>query len=227
MNIAVILSAGQGTRFNSDVPKQFLALNGRPVISLSLENFERAKFIDSIVVVAHSEHIKNVKELAAKYKKVVAVVEGGKRRQDSVFNALKWINKNTKCVKVWVHDSARPIFSSSLMERLNMKSLTEDAVIPIVPSNDTLKKIDDGIVVATLDRSSIYRVQTPQVFSFSVLYDAYSKFSDTIDATDDAFLMERLGVKICTVEGEANNIKLTYPTDIKIAELLINASKKL
>jgi len=227
MNIAVILSAGSGRRFKSDVPKQFFDLNGLPIISQSLEKFEISDFIDGIVVVTHPEYIKKVTKLTAKYKKVVAVVEGGVRRQDSVFNALKWINKNAKCSKVWVHDSARPLFSLELMKKLNEKSLTSDAVIPAVSSNDTLKKIDCGVVVATLDRSTIYRIQTPQVFSFNVLYDAYSKFSDTIDATDDAFLMERLGIKIFTVEGEANNIKLTYPLDIKIAELLINASNKL
>ena len=227
MNIAVILSAGSGTRFKSEVPKQFLNINGHPVLSLSLDKFEKSKFIDSIIVVAHSEHIKKIEEITSKYKKVIAIVEGGARRQDSVFNALKWINKNAECSKVWIHDSARPLFSPGLMERLNIKSAAEVAVIPVVASNDTLKKVDDGVVVATLDRSSIYRVQTPQVFSFKALYEAYSKFSDTIDATDDAFLMERLGVKIFTVEGEVDNIKLTYPTDIKIAELLINASNKL
>lgn len=227
MNIAIILSAGSGNRFKSDIPKQFLNLNGAPVILQSLEKFERSKFIDAVVVVTHLEHFNLVTELTKKYKKVISVVDGGLRRQDSVFNALKWINENTKCVKVWVHDSARPLFSAELLERLNAKSIKEDAVIPIIPSNDTLKKVDEGIVVATLDRASIYGVQTPQVFSFKVLYEAYSKFSDTIDATDDAFLIERLGVKICTVEGEVNNIKLTYPMDIKIAELLMNTSNKL
>jgi 2-C-methyl-D-erythritol 4-phosphate cytidylyltransferase len=225
MNIAVILSAGSGNRFKSDVPKQFLDLNGTPVISQSLIRFEEAKFIDSILIVAHPEHIKEVEELATGYKKVVTVIKGGSRRQDSVFNALKWINKNTEFTKVWIHDSARPLFSAELLERLNEKSLKVSAVIPVIASNDTLKKIDNGVVVSTLDRSTIYRVQTPQVFNFKILYEAYSKFSDTIDATDDAFLLERLGVKIFTVEGEANNIKLTYPIDIKIAELLMNASK--
>lgn len=227
MNIAVILSAGSGVRFKSDVPKQFLFLNGSLVISQSLEKFESSKLIDAIVVVTHPDHIEKVKTLTSAYKKVIAIVDGGARRQDSVFNALKWINKNTKCSKVWIHDSARPLFSADLMTRLNAKSLIEDAVIPVIASNDTLKKVEDGVVVATLDRSNIYRVQTPQVFSFSVLYDAYSKFSDTIDATDDAFLMERLGIKIQTVEGEVSNIKLTYPVDIQIAELLMNASNKL
>jgi 2-C-methyl-D-erythritol 4-phosphate cytidylyltransferase len=108
-----------------------------------------------------------------------------------------------------------------------VSSLKEDAVIPIIPSSDTLKRIENGFVAATLDRSNIYRIQTPQVFSFEKLYNAYIKFSDTIDATDDAFLMEHFGVKIFTVEGEANNIKLTFPVDIKIAELLIGASNKL
>jgi len=226
MNIAVILSAGSGSRFKSDVPKQFLDLNGKPVISQSLEKFERSKFIDAIVVAVNPEHAERTKVLTSAYKKVIAVVNGGIRRQDSVFNALKWIEKNTKCSKVWIHDAARPLFSTDLMERLNERSLKEGAVIPVIPSNDTLKKIDDGVVIATLDRSNVYRVQTPQVFDFKVLYEAYSKFSDTIEATDDAFLIERLGVKIFTVEGEANNIKLTYPMDIKLAELLMNASNK-
>ena len=195
-------------------------LNGSPVILKSIDKFEKAKFMDGIVVVSYPDHIEKVKKLVAPYKKVLAVVEGGARRQDSVFNALKWIKKNSKCSKVWVHDSARPLFSEDLLERLYVSSLVEDAVIPVIPSDDTLKRVDNGYVAATLDRGSIYRVQTPQVFSFETLYNAYSRFSDTVDATDDAFLMERFDVKVCTVEGEANNIKLTYPVDIKIARIL-------
>lgn len=220
MNIAVILSAGSGKRFKNDVPKQFLDLNGTPIISISIDKFEKTKFIDGIVVISHPNHLNKVKVLTSTYKKVLSVVEGGERRQDSVFNALKWIKDNSKCSRVWIHDSARPLFSEDLLERLYVRSLVEDAVIPVIPSNDTLKRVEKGYVAATLDRTSIFRVQTPQVFSFDLLYKAYSKFSNTVDATDDAFLMERFDVKICTVEGEAKNIKLTYPDDIKIARVL-------
>ena len=227
MNIAVILSAGSGKRFKNDIPKQFLDLNGFPIILRSIDKLEKAKFIDGIVVVSHPDYIEKIKKLVAPYTKIIAVVEGGIRRQDSVFNALKWIKKNSKCSKVWVHDSARPLFSQDLLERLYVSSLVEEAVVPVIPSDDTLKRVDKGYVAATLDRTNIYRVQTPQVFSFELLYKAYSKFSDTVDATDDAFLMERFDVKIFIVEGEASNIKLTYPVDIRIAELLMSASNKL
>jgi len=227
MNIAVILSAGSGSRFKADVPKQFLNLNGKPVLLSSLDKFENTKFIDAIVVVSHPNHIKKVNEYTKAYKKVIAVIEGGLRRQDSVFNALKWIKNNSKCSKVWIHDSARPLFSKEMLERLYTQSLKEEAVIPVIPSDDTLKKVENGYVASTLDRASILRVQTPQVFGLETLYKAYTKFCDTVEATDDAFLMELFGVKISIVEGEASNIKLTYPLDIKIAELLMGASNKL
>lgn len=226
MNIAVILSAGSGSRFKTDMPKQFINLDGAPVITKSLEKFEKAKFIDAIIVVSHPDHVERVEDLAKSYKKVIAVIEGGVRRQDSVFNALKWIRIHSKCSRVWIHDSARPLFSETLLERLYTKSLTEDAVIPVIPSDDTLKKVEASCVTTTIDRTNVCRVQTPQVFNFQTLYKVYSKFSDIIDATDDAFLMEHFGVKISTVEGEVGNIKLTYPVDIKIAELLINTSQK-
>ena len=227
MNIAIILSAGSGSRFKSDVPKQFLELNGSSVICHSLDKFNKAKFIDAIVLVSHPDHMAKAKQLASGYNKVICVVEGGLRRQDSVFNALKWVKDNSKCSKVWVHDSARPVFTEKLLQKLYEASQAEKAVIPAVPSQDTLKEIKDGYVVRTVDRENLFRVQTPQVFDFSILLDAYVKLTNAINATDDAFLMEHFGVKISVVEGEDCNIKLTYPTDIKLAEILIGSSKKI
>ena len=219
MNIAVILSAGKGSRFGSDLPKQYSVLNGVPVICKSIEKFEKAEFIDHIVMVCEPSYIEKIKELSKPYKKIIKVIEGGKRRQDSVFNALKSFGNNPP-LKVWIHDAARPLFSKKLLERLYKASLKYEAVIPVVPMTDTIKELNNSFVKKTLDRENLFCVQTPQVFEFKSLFNAYTKFNELFDASDDAFLMEKNGVEVNTVSGEVFNIKVTYQSDIKIAEVL-------
>ena len=222
MNIAVILSAGSGLRFNSAAPKQFLLLNNKPIISHSVQKFQECKDIDKILIVSHPEHIKKTKDICEAFSKVSAVIEGGKRRQDSVLNGLKWIKEHeVLCKVVFIHDSARPLFSKELIGSLYNAVLKHGAVIPAIATDDTIKEKEASTVVKTLDREKLVRVQTPQVFDFDEIYKAYLGFPKDKIATDDAFIVEFFGIKVNIVEGEKNNIKVTHPVDLKIAELLI------
>lgn len=219
MNVAVILSAGKGSRFGSDLPKQYFILNGVPIICKSIEKFEQATFIDSIIIVCEKTYIDKVKELSKSYKKVIGVIEGGKRRQDSVFNALTELS-NKPPLKIWIHDAARPLFSNNLLAKLYNASLKYKAVIPVIPMTDTVKELNNNFVKRTLDRTNMSCVQTPQVFDFQDLFSTYKKFNEQFDASDDAFLMEKNGVEVATVNGESFNIKITHPLDISVAEVL-------
>lgn len=217
MNVAVILSAGSGTRFNKgNNPKQFFDLNGKPMLLYSLELFQEQGFIDGFVVVSREDLIPRTKELIAKFNKCLSVVEGGERRQDSVFNALNWIDANLDgCERVFIHDSARPFCSAGLIKKLHESSVNNKAVIPVLKSEDTLKELNGSLVLRTLDRNLIFRVQTPQVFDFKLLYECYNKFPSDVLATDDSSLLEHFGEKVVCIEGERTNIKVTYLEDVR------------
>ncbi len=219
MNVAVILSAGSGERFDKGTPKQFFDLNGKPIINYSFELFQNTDDVDCFIVVSRKDLITKTKSIADMFSKCRGVIEGGERRQDSVFNALEWIDKNIKnCKKVVIHDSARPVPGNALIKRLFDASEKNSSVIPIIESDDTLKQKDGEFVAKTLDRNSIVRVQTPQVFDFHLLFDCYQKLPKQTLATDDAFLIEHFGHKVFCVEGEKFNIKVTYPSDIKLLQ---------
>ncbi len=216
MNIAVILSAGSGTRFRSEDPKQFYKLHGKPILEHSLELFQNYEDIDKFLVVAREDLIARTKEISNKFEKCLCVIGGGARRQDSVFNALLWIRENVKGVnKVLVHDAARPFVEQELLNRLLKASLDNDAVIPVIKSDDTLKKVESNVVVSTIDRNEIVRVQTPQIFNFNILFDCYNKLSKDITVTDDASVLEYFSKKVFCVEGSKKNIKVTYQEDLK------------
>jgi 2-C-methyl-D-erythritol 4-phosphate cytidylyltransferase len=225
--IAIVLSAGTGKRFGSVKPKQFIMLKSRPILYYSLKTFQEFSNVSAIVLVVHKSFYNKSKLISSAFNKVVAVIEGGERRQDSVQNALYWIENNVTegCNRVYIHDAARPIFRSDLLDRLYAASRTFPAVIPIIPVEDTIKRVSQSIVNATVNRSEIFRVQTPQVFDFSMLCKAYKTFPASKQATDDASVMEHYGQQIYTVDGERENIKITYPVDIRIAESLIEAER--
>ena len=225
-DIAVVLSAGTGKRFGSVSPKQFIMLRSKPVLYYSLKNFQGSNFVSSIVVVSNRDFYNKTKLVSSAFNKVCAVIEGGARRQDSVWNALDWIKRNVgeDCRSVFIHDAARPLFNAVLLQRLHTASLTHPAVIPVVPLEDTVKTINGSMVGLTLNRSEIFRVQTPQVFNFGMLYRAYASFPEGMDATDDASVVEKSGHAIYTVQGERENMKITYPVDLKIAEGIIEST---
>jgi 2-C-methyl-D-erythritol 4-phosphate cytidylyltransferase len=222
MNIAIILSAGSGKRLGSEIPKQLLKLNGVRIINYSIQKFQDSEFIDGIVLVSHHEQLEVSKKIAEAFSKVLAVITGGERRQDSVFNALSWIKEQgNTCEKVFIHDAARPLFTKDLLNSLYIESKNKLALIPCIPLEDTVKLVKDNAIDSTLERKNIVRVQTPQVFDFDKLYSSYLKFPKNLLATDDAFVMEYFGEEVKIISGEKKNIKITYPDDIKLAEYLI------
>lgn len=222
MNIAVILSAGAGRRFKSSCPKQFLILDDKAILLHSLCKFQEYHKIEKIIVISNPEYLDETKKICSGFSKLAAVVNGGERRQDSVWSALSWIKKNIKtCETVLVHDSARPLFNDKLLDLLFAARKNNDAVIPCIPMDDTIKQRSGNKIVKTLDRESLVRVQTPQAFNFDKIYEAYLSFPKDNIATDDAFVAEAVGLNVEIVEGDSRNIKITHPSDMIIAELLI------
>jgi len=222
MNIAVILSAGTGLRFKGTEPKQFLLLDGKPILYHSIIKFQEYSSIDKILVVSHPDHVERTTSFCNGFSKLAAIIHGGERRQDSVWNALDWIKKNqSDCNIIFIHDSARPLVSHKLLEALYKTAEKKGAAIPCIPTDDTIKERSGEIIKRTLERDKLLRVQTPQVFDFRTIYEAYLGFPKENIATDDAFIAEVFGIKVYIVEGDKNNIKITHPMDIKIAELLI------
>lgn len=221
----VIAAAGQGSRMGSKTNKQFMILNNKPVITYSLDFFEKQEEVDEIVVVTSARELEYCRtEIVEKnrYRKVSAVLVGGQQRQDSVWTALQYLDQNTDFVAV--HDGARPLLSADVLARLLEAAEEWGAAIPGVPSRDTIKMVNkDSFVRQTLDRNVIFSIQTPQVFKFSELYTAYKYAAEEgFHATDDSALFERYVGQVKVVEGDYDNIKITTPLDLTIVENLLS-----
>ncbi len=214
---AVILAAGEGRRFGA--AKQFALLRGKPVLDWSLEAFNEHPGIDEIVLVLAD--IGTKKNFVARYEKIKAVVKGGRQRQDSVNRGFQAIDPRAKGT-VLIHDGARPLAGQELIGRIIERTREKGAVIPGLLMEETIKEGAAGEVLGTLDRTRLYRVQTPQGFSYSLLKRALKKAkADHFYGTDEASLVERLGERVFIVDGDPRNIKITVPQDLKMAEALL------
>jgi 2-C-methyl-D-erythritol 4-phosphate cytidylyltransferase len=221
----VIAAAGTGSRMKSRINKQYMLLNSRPILSYSLDVFEKYEAVDEIVIVARPRETEYCeKEIVKKfgYHKVKKVIPGGKQRQDSVWAGLLQLNQDTDYVAV--HDGARPLLTSGLLDDLVKEAEEWGAAIPGIYVKDTLKMVDrDGFVGNTLDRSSTVFIQTPQVFRFKEIYQAYAMaLEEGFTSTDDAALFEKYIGRVKVVSGNYNNLKITTPEDLIIAEALLN-----
>lgn len=227
---AIVLSAGRGTRMNSDVAKQYLPLKGRPVLFYCMDVFQKS-FIDEIVLVCAKEDIEYCRrEIVEKYNftKVTNIVEGGKERYNSVYNGLCGASQSDY---VFIHDGARPFVDEAMLCRVYDEVQKHKACIVAVPVKDTIKVSDDnGFVGDTPKRSSLFQVQTPQVFSFDLIRNAYKEVLDNeiemrkrgISITDDAMIVEAVSdTKVKIVEGSYKNIKITTPEDMIVASSFI------
>ena len=218
----IIPAAGSGARFNSDIPKPLILLKGKEIIVYSLEVFDRCQMVNGIVVVAPLEHCALFEEVIKKYpfKKSIKVVAGGHSRSESVFNGLKTIDPNTDYVLV--HDAARPLITLKVVEDSICACHVSKAIVVAVQVKSTIKRTDPLTkdINATLDRNILWEAQTPQVFAYELLNQAHQR-GIGLEATDDAFLVERYGAKVKIFEGEYRNIKITTPEDLKIAEVLL------
>lgn len=214
---AIIVAAGEGKRFGS--AKQFSLLRGKTVLDWSLEKFEKNEEVDDIVLVLNRLYPGD--EYLRKYKKIAAIARGGKKRQDSVYAGLLGLEK-TRAKVVLVHDGARPLVESSLIQRIIEETRKKEAVIPVIPIEDTIRRVEGRRILRTEERRQLFRCQTPQGFSYSLLREAFRKaMDDNFIGTDEASLVERMGESVFVVPGSRRNIKITTPEDLKIAEALI------
>ena len=213
--VALIVAGGKGERMNADIPKQFLLLNGNPILMHTLKQFSH--FEEIVLVLPHSQ-FEYWQELCDTYNfsKQHTLVAGGITRFHSVKNGLEKIADNTI---VAIHDGVRPLISTTLIDSLVAETKSGIGVIPIVPVKDSIRKVE-GENSVHVDRSNLFKVQTPQCFLSADIQKAYTQdFSDTF--TDDASVFEANGGKINTLLGEEKNLKITTEKDLKIASILI------
>ena len=221
---AILVAAGAGTRLGGERPKAFVGLGGRPLLAESLERLDLSDWIDAIVVAAPAEweepSILLAEELVAS--KVAAVVTGGATRAESVRNALAEVPLSA--LVVLVHDVARPLVDDAVIERLLVR-LGEglDGVVPVLPIADTVKRVEAGLVVETLDRDALVTVQTPQAFLADRLRAAYA--GDLAGATDCASLVERAGGRLGVVPGDPRLVKVTTAEDLDVVARLLAADR--
>jgi len=213
----IIVAAGEGRRFGSS--KQFALLKGKSVLDWCLEKFESHKIVSNIILVLPDD-TQQAKYIDC-YKKVSAVTRGGKMRQDSVLSGFHHVNPK-KADIVLIHDGVRPLINKSLIDRVIKAVQKRGAAIPVIPVEDTVKLIEAKRVLRTVDREKLYRVQTPQGFSYSVLEAAFNKAKEEdYCVSDEAALVERMGGEVMAVPGDRLNIKITTPEDLRIAEAII------
>lgn len=225
---AVVLAAGSGKRMNAGVKKQYMEIAGRPVLYYSLKAFEES-FIDEIVLVVSQDEIEQVQESYVNqygFQKISHIVSGGKERYHSVACGLQAVHQD--CDFVFIHDSARPMLTQEILQRAYRAVQEEEACVVGVPSKDTVKIADEqGYVSVTPNRSLVWNVQTPQVFSYPLVHRAYEELLQKeqellaagVQITDDAMVVEHLEHhKVKLVEGSYENIKITTQEDVQIAE---------
>ena len=227
---AIVLAAGRGTRMGTQTAKQYLELQGKPVLAYALEVFEQSSVIDDILLITGEDHIDYCKkEICEKYgiKKVSAVAPGGKERYESVWKALCILKERGQSGYVMIHDGARPFLTEDILERVYRQVQTYKACVVGMPVKDTIKLIDKaGQITESPDRSFVWQAQTPQAFTIPLIIEAFEKQmkEDCSHITDDAMVVERqMGVPVYMVEGSYRNIKITTPEDLMIAQALLRA----
>ena len=226
----IIPSAGVGKRMGmlpGGMGKQFIDLQGSPLISHTIRKFEGSRYVDEIIVVCPPDIVHYVKkDIVETYQftKVRSIVPGGKERQDSVYAGFKNLNRTDM---VLVHDGVRPFVRTEKIDELIEVCSISGAALLAVRVKDTVKMQDaEQNVKVTLDRSVLWNVQTPQAFDYEILEQAFDKArGEFFYGTDEGMLVEKLGTKIRIVEGDYDNIKITTPDDLLFAEYILNKAK--
>ena len=219
---AIILAGGKGKRMGKDISKQFILVKDKPIIYYTIKMFSDCKLIDEIILVLPKDEIENCKkEVLEKYSlKVDKIIEGGKERQDSVYNGLKAL-KNSDIVLI--HDGARPFVSEKIILEGIENAKKYGAAAPGVMPKDTIKVKDElSFSKETLKRESLIAIQTPQVFKKDIIVKCHERVrEDNISVTDDTMVVEKYGYKVYLYDGDYTNIKVTTPEDLILCEYLV------
>lgn len=226
---AIVLSAGQGKRMGTSIQKQYIELSGKPIIFYTLDAFQKSAIIDDIVLVVGAGQEDWVRgEIVEKYQitKVRAVIPGGKERYDSVWSGLRWIQDQKEQPEyVFIHDGARMFVDEQILTRGYENVEKFGACVAGMPSKDTIKLVDeDQFAVNTPPRKLVWAVQTPQIFKTDLIENAYAKLMEAVpdNITDDAMVVEQmLKMPVRLYEGSYENIKITTPEDLAVAEVFL------
>lgn len=220
-NIVIIVCSGIGKRMNSNVPKQFIKVNDKPIVCYTIDKFENCNYIDEIIIVTNKEYIDYFKNSIINdynYKKISAVIEGGKERLNSVYNGINYIEYNEDSI-VLIHDGVRPFIDEKDIINIIEETKMYNACILGVKVKDTVKICKDGFIQTTPNRENIWLAQTPQAFKYNIIKEAYEyAFNNNLFVTDDASVVENFGFKVKIIEGNYSNIKITTKEDLKFFE---------
>jgi 2-C-methyl-D-erythritol 4-phosphate cytidylyltransferase len=226
--IALIPAAGMGKRMGASINKQYLLLDGMPIVARTIELFEQAPFIDDIYLVIPASEIPYCREEVVErygFAKVREIVPGGAERQNSVLNGLRAMADVRDGDVVLIHDGVRPLVPLQVLERAVATAVEYAAALVAVPAKDTVKIVADGIVRETPPRENIWLAQTPQAFTYGVVRAAHEAAdAERFLGTDDAMLVERLGRDVHIVPGDYRNIKITTPEDLVLAEAFLKGN---
>ena len=220
--IALVLAAGVGSRMNNDTPKQFIPVNGKPLLIYSLSTFNNHEDINDIYIVTSEDNVDKVKAIVDEYNlnKVRDIIVGGKTRQESVYRGLLGIHNPSNDDIILIHDSARPNVTNEIIENNILVCENHNAVNTVLPVSDSLVERDGK---TTIDRSNVLTVQTPQTFRYGLILEAHQKAlkENITNAGDDAVLVTNLGVSVELVEGSKLNFKVTTSEDLEMLKALL------
>ncbi len=225
MNFVIIVAAGTGNRMNSDLPKQFLDLNGLPIVMHTINRFSLSDSISEVVLVISETMESYWTELCLKHQfdNPIHITFGGNTRFESVKNGIDYIYQNFDIGPkdyIAVHDGARPIVSDQLIRKAFQGAYEHQAIVLAQKSIESIR-MGNVSTNKAVDRNQIWMIQTPQVFHGELLLKSYQQDEDPL-FTDDASVVEKMGTSIYIVEGDSKNIKITYPQDLQIAQLYLN-----
>ncbi|HAN40726.1 MAG TPA: 2-C-methyl-D-erythritol 4-phosphate cytidylyltransferase [Candidatus Cloacimonetes bacterium] len=222
VNVAIVTAAGSGLRMGGDLKKQFLQLDGLPILIRAIIPFVESALIDEIVVTAPADELKTTEQLIREHHlgKRIKVVSGGKTRQESVYNGLQACPQGSKWV--FIHDGVRPLLQKSVIDELAGVLKRCPAVIPVAKVKPSIKEVKDGLILRHVPRENLVQALTPQAFEYGLICDAHQKArQEGFEATDDAALVQHYGAQVRALESDALNIKITDEADLLLATLLI------
>lgn len=213
----IIPASGSGERFKTRIPKQFIKLNGKELISYSIRKFNSINSVESIVIATKKDYFEQLIKIIKDNKlyKVTHIVEGGSTRHDSVFNGLNVIMPTDDC-HIIVHDAVRPFITNKKIKEILDAAIDYKAVIPGLKINDTIKEVNrSNFVKRTVPRKYLWEIQTPQIFKYDILWKSFEKANrENYKGTDESSIVENAGYKVKIIEGEKTNIKVTTKEDL-------------